>query len=388
MLPVTLVTGVDTPARDAAAAELLLPGTVLVEYDVRGLAAGSVVRIARTTTGTIDREVIRMGHPCVSCAMRGSLVALLRDIAAVDRYAAAVVNVPGAGDPEALAEEIARDAAEDLQVSAVLAVVEASSFVTDATGDELLRDRGIPTAAEDNRALAEAIVHQVEYADAVLVAPAPPRYTSAPPGRTPASGLPAPEAAVAGALASALNPQARLVGRAAELAGVRLHDPAVARARIDPGSISAPLREETGPVRTFTWSSDRPFHPERLYDALEELVDKSARGKGTVWLATQPQARLGWDSFGTNISIGVLGRWLADLPADRWPEVSSSHRARSTLEWHPEHGDRASYLSFTGVGLDVWELERRLNGCVLRVDEEVRSLTDPFAPYLEGSTAA
>ncbi|WP_432943113.1 GTP-binding protein [Kribbella sp. CA-253562] len=184
------------------------------------------------------------------------------------------------------------------------------------------------------------------------------------------------------------TPRHRLVERAVELAGVHLHDLAAARARVEPGTISAPLREETGPVRTFTWSSDRPFHPERLYDALEELVDKSARGKGTVWLATQPQARLGWDSFGTNISIGVLGRWLADLPADRWPEVSGSHRARSALEWHPEHGDRASYLSFTGVGLDVWELERRLNGCVLRADEEVRSLTDPFAPYLEGSTAA
>ncbi|GAA1542050.1 CobW family GTP-binding protein [Kribbella lupini] len=366
MLPVTLVSGVDTTTRDGAATDLLLPGTVLVEYDVRGLAGGSVVRIARTTEGVIDREVIRMNHPCVSCAMRGTLVELLRSIAAVHRYDAAVVNVPAAGDPEALAEEIGRDAAGELQVSVVLAVVEAGSFVADATGEELVRDRGIPTAAEDNRALAEAIVHQVEYADAVLVDPS----------------------SAAAALAQALNPQARIVGRARELAGVQLHDRAAARARVEPGTISAPLREESGPVRTFLFSSDRPFHPERLYDALEDLVDRTARGKGTVWLATRPQARLGWDSFGTNISIGVLGRWLADLPADRWPEVSSSHRARSALEWHPEHGDRASYLSFTGLDLDIWELERRLNGCVLRADEEVRSLTDPFAPYLEGSTAA
>ncbi len=373
MLPVTLVSGVDTTTRDGAATDLLLPGTVLVEYDVRGLTGGSVVRIARTTDGVIDREVIRMNHPCVSCAMRGTLVELLRSVAGVGRYDAAVVNVPAAGDPQALAEEIGRDAAEELQVSVVLAVVEAGSFVADATGEELVRDRGIPTAAEDNRALAEAVVHQVEYADAVLVAGS-------------AGGSEAD--AVARALAQALNPQARHVGQARELVGVQLHDRAAARARVEPGTISAPLREENGPVRTFLFSSDRPFHPERLYDALEDLVDKSARGKGTVWLATQPQARLGWDSFGTNISIGVLGRWLADLPADRWPEVSSSHRARSALEWHPEHGDRASYLSFTGVDLDVWELERRLNGCVLRADEEVRSLTDPFAPYLEGSTAA
>src|SRR5690349_20936828 len=257
MLRVTLVSGVDTTTRDGAATDLLLPGTVLVEYDVRGLADGSVVRIARTTEGVIDREVIRMNHPCVSCAMRGTLVELLRSIAAVHRYDAAVVNVPAAGDPEALAEEIGRDAAGELQVSVVLAVVEAGSFVADATGEELVRDRGIPTAAEDNRALAEAIVHQVEYADAVLVDPS----------------------STAAALAQALNPQARIVGRARELVGVQLHDRAAARARVEPGTISAPLREENGPVRTFLFSSDRPFHPERLYDALEDLVDRTARGK-------------------------------------------------------------------------------------------------------------
>ncbi|WP_185448864.1 hypothetical protein [Kribbella qitaiheensis] len=59
-----------------------------------------------------------------------------------------------------------------------------------------------------------------------------------------------------------------------------------------------------------------------------------------------------------------------------------------TLEWHPEHGDRATYLSITGIDLDIWELERRLDGCVLRADESAGQLTDPFAPYLEGSAAA
>ncbi|ADB35775.1 cobalamin synthesis CobW domain protein [Kribbella flavida DSM 17836] len=374
MLPVTLVTGVGDTTRGAAAADLLVPGTVLVEYDVSELAGGSVVRTARTTAGLIDREVIRMGHPCVSCAMRGSLVELLRGIAAVEQYQAAVVNVPGAGDSQALAEEVARDAAEELQVSVVLAVVDPGSFVVDVTGEDLLRDRGIPTAAEDGRALAEAVVRQLEYADAILVASG--------------QSVSASQSDTAGALARAINPQARMVARASELAGVRLHDPDAAEARVEPGAVSAPLMEETGPVRTLVWSSDRPFHPERLYDALEDLVENTARGKGTVWLATQPHARLGWDSFGTNITIGVLGRWLADLPAERWSEVSSSHQARSLFEWHPEHGDRGSYLSITGIGLDVWELRRRLDGCALRADEEASRLTDPFAPYLEGSTAA
>jgi G3E family GTPase len=371
-LPVTLVTGVGEESRGAVAGRLLEAGTatVLVEYDVSGLTGGSVVRIARTRSGVIDREVIRMGHPCVSCAMRGSLVPLLVSIAAVDRYTAAIVSVPGAGDSQALAEEIARDAETVLRVDAVLAVVDTSTFVEDVTGEDLLQERDIPTAAEDGRALAEAIIRQLEYANAIIRTTGDQVETSR-------------------ALARAINPQAvvRTVEAVDDLLGVRLHDPDTAETWVEPGSISAPLQSE-GLVQTLVWQSERPFHPERLYDALEDLVAKTARGKGTVWLASQPRARLGWDSFGTNIALGVLGPWLADLPAERWSEVGQTHQARSALEWHPEHGDRASYLSITGVDLDLGELRRRLDGCVLRADEWDSQLTDPFAPYLEGSTAA
>jgi G3E family GTPase len=384
MLPVTLLTGVDETTRGSVATTLLTtadqpsgpaqgrPATagsaVLIEYDVSGLAGGFVVRIARTQAGVIDREVIRMGHPCVSCAMRGSLVPLLMSIAATERYSLVIVSVPGAGDTQALAEEIARDASSELRVEAVLTVADSGTFVDDLTGEDLIHDRGIPTAAEDGRAIAEVIVRQVEYANAVILSS--PDETAA-------------------ALARALNPQAlvRSPETAAELLGVRLHDPDSAETWVEPGSISAPLQDE-GRVQTLVWQSARPFHPERLYDALEDLVARTARGKGTVWLASQPHARLGWDSFGTNIALGVLGPWLADLPVERWSEVGQTHQARSALEWHPEHGDRACYLSITGVDLDIRELRRRLDGCVLRADEWDSTMTDPFAPYLEGSTAA
>lgn len=367
-LPITLLTGVDETLRSTVGSTLLAASgaAVLVRYDVRDLPGGSVVRIAETRSGVIDREVIRMGHPCVSCAMRGSLTDLLKSIAATDKYDAAIVSVPGAGDSQALAEDIAR--VEELRVDLVLAVVDTGTFVEDVTGDASIHDRGVPTAAEDGRAIAEVVVRQLEYANAVVLDR--PAETSH-------------------ALAQAINPQAMIqtTDDVSELVGVRLHDPDAAETWVEPGSISAPL-QPSGRVDTLVWQSARPFHPERLYDALEDLVAGTARGKGTVWLASQPRARLGWDSFGTNISLGVLGRWLTDLPPERWSEVGQAHQARSALEWHPEHGDRATYLSITGVELDVRELRRRLDGCVLRADEWDSKLTDPFAPYLEGSTAA
>src|SRR4051812_26779970 len=129
-LPITLLTGIDEAIHGSVAADLLSVAgqAVLVEYDVSGLAGGSVLRIARTAGGVIDREVIRMAHPCVSCAMRGSLVPLLMSIAATEKYAAAIVSVPEAGDTQALAEEIARDAGDDLRVDAVVTVLDTATF--------------------------------------------------------------------------------------------------------------------------------------------------------------------------------------------------------------------------------------------------------------------
>ena len=360
MIPVTLLTGLDDGFRGAVAGNLLAaagPRGVLVEYDVSALSTGSVVRIARTATGVIDREVITMDHPCVSCAMRGSLVQLLASIAAVDQYDAAIVNVPTAGDTHAIATEIDHDT--DLHVDAVITTIDTTTATADLTGEDLIRERGIPTAAEDGRAIAEVVVRQLEYADAAVLTT---------------------DDESTRALIQAINPKLLIRTSPADLLGVRLHVPG---ATVEPGSIAAPVDG-----RTFVWQSARPFHPERLYDALEDLVAGTARGRGTLWIATQHRSRLSWDSFGTNISIGVLGPWLADLPADRWATVGQQHQARSALEWHPEYGDRASYLSLTGVDLDVRELRERLDGCVLRADEAVHPLTDPFAPYLEGSTAA
>ena len=357
MLPVTLVTGLDDGFRGAVAGHLLAAAGragVLVEYDVSSLSSGDVVRTARTAAGVIDREVITMEHPCVSCAMRGSLVQLLASIAAVERYGVAIVNVPAAGDTHAIATEIDRDT--DLLVDAVVTTVDTATVTADLTGDQLIRERGVPTAAEDGRAIAEVVVRQLESANAAVLSTDDDTVRD---------------------LLRAINPQLLVRTTTTGLIGLHLRVPAV-----EPGSIAVPTE------RTFIWQSARPFHPERLFDALEDLVAGTVRGRGTLWIATQHRNRLSWDSFGTNISIGVLGPWLADLPADRWASVGQQHQARSALEWHPEYGDRASYLSFTGADLDARELQERLDGCVLGADEAVHPLTDPFAPYLEGSTAA
>ena len=49
------------------------------------------------------------------------------------------------------------------------------------------------------------------------------------------------------------------------------------------------------------------------------------------------------------------------VPADR--------RVAASVDWHPEHGDRGQYLTFTSPGLDRDSLQARLDSCLLTDDE-------------------
>lgn len=85
----------------------------------------------------------------------------------VERYAVAIVSVPPAGDTHAIATELDHDPGFD--VTTIVTTVDTGSVIADLTADQLIRKRGIPTAAEDGRAIAEVVVRQFESATAVIL---------------------------------------------------------------------------------------------------------------------------------------------------------------------------------------------------------------------------
>lgn len=98
---------------------------------------------------------------------------------------------------------------------------------------------------------------------------------------------------------------------------------------------------------TFVWHRRRPFHPERLYEALEDLCCAAARSRGRFWLADRPDTLLAWDAAGGALSVENAGPWLASLPDAAWELVPPMRRAAASLDWHPQHGDCCQHLVFT-----------------------------------------
>jgi G3E family GTPase len=131
----------------------------------------------------------------------------------------------------------------------------------------------------------------------------------------------------------------------------------------------------------------RPFHPQRLHDALDDLTAEALRGRGQLWIASQPDTAIAWESAGGGILLGNLGHWLTALPRERWTEASDMRRLAADADWDPYYGDRRTMLSFVGLHLDVAAMTAALEGCLL-TDAEVAEgtdgwtgLPDPFADF-------
>ncbi len=138
-------------------------------------------------------------------------------------------------------------------------------------------------------------------------------------------------------------------------------------------------------VVSILFESRRPFHPRRLNDALEELTGEALRGRGQLWIASQPDTALAFEFAGGGVSLGSLGYRLAALPPERWTETSDDRRIAADLAWDPYYGDRRTMLALIGLHLDHQAVTDLLNSCLL-TDAELadgsdtwRNLPDPFA---------
>ncbi|MGY1814567.1 ribosome hibernation factor-recruiting GTPase MRF [Blastococcus sp. SYSU D00820] len=347
--PVLLVTGLGRDLSGAAADVLgaAQPGTVVVHHDVRHLGAGVVVRTVaeRGPQGpVVHREALELAHGCLSCTLRLDLLPLLRVLARRPDVLRVVVHLDPALEPEHLCwaldavvldDDAVETAGDSVRVEAVIAVLDAARWLDDATGEDTLADRGLAATADDERTLAQVAVGQAAFADAVLVAGRPESaWEAARLGAVLDRLLPGrPRAALEswradpGALLAAIGPRARR-GRVSNA-----HEPLLAG--------EPPLDDDAG-VALVHLTADRPFHPERLHDALDVLLDGVVCSRGRLWLATRPDRALWLESAGSGLRIGDGGPWLASDPEDHelWARVEPERRVAAALRWHEVYGDR------------------------------------------------
>ncbi|MET9448001.1 CobW family GTP-binding protein [Streptomyces cinerochromogenes] len=353
-LPVAVVAGLHTTARTAAVDRLLadVPGSVALHHDLATAAAGTVVRTVRDRDGILSTGETPLVNDCACCALREDLVPELRRLADAGTTRLAVVELWDSVEPRAMAEVIASGG---LTVTSVITAVDPALVLPCLGNGDDLAEAGLAAAATDQRTVADTFARQLEYAPVLAVADSPEADDE---DRELLAQL-HPTARRIPIGADARSPES--LARAA-LAGFDVEAAAAAQ---HPACALLPQEADGHGVSTLVWSRRRPFHPERLYAALEDLTCAAARSRGRFWLADKPDTLLHWDAAGGALCVESAGPWLAALPDAAWETVPPVRRAAAALDWHPEHGDRRTHLVFTSPALDRDGLARLLESCLL-----------------------
>ncbi|MGW3154244.1 CobW family GTP-binding protein [Streptomyces sp. NPDC001089] len=351
-LPVVMVCGLHAEARTYVVDRLLraVPGSVALHHDLSTADRGTVRRLLRDVSGALTAQDAALVDDCACCALREDLVPELERLAADGLTRLAVVELWDSVEPKAMAEVIAAHGGEHLTLTSVMTAVDPALVLPYLGNGDDLADAGLAAAASDRRTIADTWARQLEYAPVLALV-----HNDAADEQD-------------HALLAQLNPMARRVDASSDelaraaFAGFDVDAAATAQ---HPACALLPQEADEAGVETLVWHRTRPFHPERLYHALEDLCCAAARSRGRFWLADRCDTLLAWDAAGGALCVESAGPWLASLPDAAWELVPAVRRAAAAMDWHPEHGDRCQHLVFTSPGLDRVGIERLLDSCLL-----------------------
>jgi G3E family GTPase len=333
------------------------------------------------------RNVIELKNGCICCSLREELAERITQLAKSDRFDYVLVESTGISEPLPVAagffaDDEAGNTLEDLvRVDAMITVVDALNFPLDFDKSDTLRDRRIALDPADDRSVSDVLAEQVEFANIIvinktdLVAEVDLRRLEA--------------------ILHQLNPKARLI-RATHgmvpmetLLDTQAFD--FEEASQSSGWQRALIGKKTPPatefgLASFVYRARRPFHPGRLWDALQESMPGVLRVKGFFWLASRHNHAGIWSQAGRAFRDDLAGRWWASLPREEWPDEPVAQEEIHRLHEEP-YGDRRQELVFIGAGMDRSSIEARLDHCLLD-DVEMRlgqlgweSFADPFSVW-------
>ena len=262
--------------------------------------------------GHLDRtqeKLVELTNGCICCTLREDLVTAVAELARQNRFDQIVIESTGISEPMPVAATFSWEFDDGFSLSRVarldtlVTVIDASTFLPELARGEALIDRDLAATDDDARSISDLLVDQIEFADVLLL-----NKTDLVSEKT---------CATVETLLRRLNPSAKVVRTTH---GVVELDAVLATGLFDPllaartpgwdeeiADGHTPEIEEYG-IGSMTFRSDRPFHPERLQAALDQLQGL-LRSKGFCWIASRPTIAAIWSQAGPNLVIEPAQYW-------------------------------------------------------------------------------
>jgi G3E family GTPase len=328
----------------------------------------------------VDEQLVEMSNGCICCTLRDDLLKEVRQLAEQGRFDYLLIESTGISEPMPVAatfsfmDETGVSLSDVARLDTMVTVVDGEKFLEDYLSLEGLQDRELELNDDDERNIADLLIDQIEFANVLIV--------------NKVDRMEAADVDQLQAILRKLNPEATILtaerGRVKpqQILATGLFDEEKASEAAgwikELQGFHTPETEEYG-IASFVYRARRPFHPERLNEALDEGWENVLRAKGMMWIASKHDWIGHYAQAGNCVGVEPVRRWYAASPREEWPEDTATLDALAK-DWHPEYGDRMQELVFIGAGMDRAVIEEALNRCLL-TDEEMAEGPAAWANY-------
>lgn len=332
-----------------------------------------------------DEKLVEMQNGCICCTLREDLIIEVEKLASLGDIDYIVIESSGISEPIPVAqtftyvdESMGIDLSKFCRLDTMVTVLDANRFWHDYASGESLLDRKQAVDESDEREVADLLIDQIEFADAILL--------------NKADLVSKNRLHELKAVLQKFNPRARIVE--SEYSRVPL-DQVLNTGLFDfeTASQSAgwlkelneehiPEAEEYG-ISSFVYRSNKPFHPVRLMAWIEAWPAEVVRAKGFIWLATRNDISGLLSQAGPSLTIQAAGKWIAAYPETEKKQILEEE-PELQKRWHNTYGDRMTELVMIGIGMDQKQIEKDLNACLLTEIEMTKDWTkfiDPLPAF-------
>lgn len=332
-----------------------------------------------------DEKLVEMQNGCICCTLREDLIFEVEKLVQLGDIDYIVIESSGISEPIPVAqtftyvdESVGIDLSRFCQLDTMVTVLDAHRFWHDYASGESLLDRKQAVGEMDEREIADLLIDQIEFANVILL-----NKTDL----VSESKLQELKAVI-----QKFNPEAKIIE--SEYSRIPLNQ--VLNTQLfdfDAASQGAgwikELNEEHIPetdeygISSFVYRSNKPFHPVRLMQWLQEWPVEVVRAKGFIWLATRNDIAGLLSQAGPSLTIQEAGMWIAAYSESEQKEVLEEDPDLQK-RWDPLYGDRMTELVFIGIGMNQQQMEEELDACLLTDMEMKKDWTkfiDPLPAF-------
>ncbi|MED3793863.1 GTP-binding protein [Niallia alba] len=332
-----------------------------------------------------DEKLVEMQNGCICCTLREDLIIEVEKLASLGNIDYIVIESSGISEPIPVAqtftyvdESVGIDLSRFCQLDTMVTVVDANRFWHDFSSGESLLDRKQAVDELDEREIADLLIDQIEFANVIV--------------QNKTDLISESKLQELKAVIQKFNPEAKIIE--SEYSRVPLNQVLnTGLFDFEAASQSAgwikelneehiPETEEYG-ISSFVYRSNKPFHPVRLMNWLENWPDEVVRAKGFIWLATRNDIAGLLSQAGPSLTIQGAGKWIAAYPEMEQKEVLEEDPDLQK-RWDSLYGDRMTELVFIGIGMNQQQMEEDLNACLLTEMEMKKDWTkfiDPLPAF-------